>query len=211
MLLAVFAIAAGIAAAPSPTVVTDPQWTKTPSPELASASYPVEATVMGFEGEVEIECRVTAKGRLRDCIATKEEPKGHDFAKAALSLTDRFEMKLPTVGGKPLENVVVRYKVPFRMGETAEPTHEGLQQTVFCYGVIGAAKDADPSRIGLDFPLEILEGWAYAGGQGLNMRDEQIEYLLAQARSAPLSDEVSAKACWRQAEGFQDVEEAGLR
>lgn len=93
-----------------------PAWLQQPSAEEVSAVFPKEALAKGHGGRAVIECQTGLDGVLKDCKVTSEEPAGEGFGAAALQLTPRFLMKLPTEDGKPLA-ITVHIPVEFRISD----------------------------------------------------------------------------------------------
>ncbi len=82
-----------------------------PSPPDFFSVYPVRARRLNVTGTASMRCRVTLKGRVKDCQSLSEDPPGFGFAKAELSLAKYFELPPMTVDGKPVESEIT---VPMR-------------------------------------------------------------------------------------------------
>ncbi|MFL5297351.1 MAG: TonB family protein [Phenylobacterium sp.] len=76
------------------TMVDDPVWAQAAGFDDLARAYPAKGA--GLEGYVAAHCMVERSGgeagALRSCQVIKESPEGHDFGKAALSLTSKFRI-----------------------------------------------------------------------------------------------------------------------
>ena len=70
------------------TLLTYPVWAAAPDFNDVARVYPEKAD--GAEGYVVTHCQVMHSGALRNCVVIKETPKLRGFAKAALTLTEKF-------------------------------------------------------------------------------------------------------------------------
>jgi TonB family protein len=66
-------------------------WSGAPTVADFLASYPPKARERKAGGHVLLDCKFTKSGRLSDCLTLSEEPRGLDFARAAVALADRFQ------------------------------------------------------------------------------------------------------------------------
>lgn len=80
------------------TMLDNPIWIAAASFDDLAAAYPVKAG--GAEGYAVDHCRVQRDGTLGGCQTIKEEPEGHGFSKAALSLAAKFRVA-PQVAQMP--------------------------------------------------------------------------------------------------------------
>ena len=74
-------------------VILDPIWARAPTFEDMAAAWPAEAGELE-SGAAAVRCRLGQTGHLRDCTIAGGGPKGALFGKAALPLTDRFQMRM---------------------------------------------------------------------------------------------------------------------
>ncbi|MGA0601628.1 energy transducer TonB [Caulobacter sp. KR2-114] len=88
-------------------VIGKPHWARLPEGSALAAGYPKAATAAHVDSAlVTLSCAVGLAGRLGSCTVTGEDPSGFDFGKAALALSDDFQVSvwtpegLPTVGGR---------------------------------------------------------------------------------------------------------------
>ena len=88
--------------APTPSVITHPDWAEKPTGEDMERFYPKRAVTEKRGGKALLLCKVTATGSLVGCRAKEEAPEGYGFGEAALSLSKMFRMKPKTVDGKPV-------------------------------------------------------------------------------------------------------------
>jgi TonB family protein len=87
---------------------------------MLADAYPPKAAEEGVEGKAAISCRVTEEGRLSRCELVSEEPAGHGFGEAAVSLAPRFLM---TPSLYTTEERKVRIPITFKLPEE-EPVAE---------------------------------------------------------------------------------------
>ncbi len=144
LLLATLLQAEGIAPAPAPSVITNPDWAGLPSAEVFANLYPKAAIQQNLSGNATIQCMVSAAGALQGCFVVTESPKGVGFGEAALRAAASFKMRPMTKDGAPVEGGTVRIPMRFVLpGETVDPmTGFGL-----CYGITAAAAEKDPANI----------------------------------------------------------------
>ena len=94
-----------------PSVITNPQWIKTPSADDLHGVWPEAAARKGVGGKAVISCTVTTEGLLSDCQVVSESPRGDGFGAAAVLLAARMQMRPKLVDGKPVGDGVVL--IPF--------------------------------------------------------------------------------------------------
>ncbi|HRO04993.1 MAG TPA: TonB family protein, partial [Terricaulis sp.] len=96
---------------PQPAEVTDPRWTR--RPRDLSRFYPARARERGVEGEVLLDCAVSAQGAL-DCAVARETLAGWGFGEAAQRIAAEHRMVPATREGQP---VAARYRMrlPFEL------------------------------------------------------------------------------------------------
>lgn len=99
------------ALAGEPSVLTDLAWTDAPTFDEVAAAYPASARAKGQSGEAILNCTLNAQGRLSVCSTISQTP-GGEFAKAARSLTGRFQG--PTVRADGRGVAGVRAQIAFR-------------------------------------------------------------------------------------------------
>jgi len=92
-----------------------PLWADAPSHAETAAAYPEKAAAEGLGGTATIRCALTEYRRLRACTTLSETPRGYGFAKAARSLSERFELA-PTPDDADLRGVETQYMVTFDPG-----------------------------------------------------------------------------------------------
>lgn len=115
------ALAAASAHSAEPAPLRDPIFQNqrgSGSPGGPGPYYPERAHRLGITGTALIECTLTAKGRLNDCRAIEEQPRGQNFIDAAMLMAKRGWMKAKPaeLDGKPVDGEIVRVLVPFNAG-----------------------------------------------------------------------------------------------
>ena len=94
-------------------VIASPDWTLLPDPALSGALYPAQALEAGVASGVgQVDCRITADGKLGDCALLSEDPAALGFGAAALAATSQLRANLWTRDGQ--RAVGARVVVPLR-------------------------------------------------------------------------------------------------
>ena len=96
---------------PQPAEVTDPRWTR--RPRDLSRFYPARARSAGIEGEVVLDCAVSAQGAL-NCAVARETPAGWGFGEAAQRIAREHRMVPASRAGQPVE-ARYRMRLPFQL------------------------------------------------------------------------------------------------
>lgn len=99
--------------AASPPAITHPDWLKRPSAANMYDVWPAGAYYAHVKGHVVLHCVVNEKGRLKQCVAITDEPKGWGFGGAALEMAGQFQMKPMTADGVPVAGGVVNVPIEF--------------------------------------------------------------------------------------------------
>lgn len=102
-----------------------PVWARAPGFADKAAAWPRGADDL-VEGGATLRCSVSTTGGLRNCQRYNELPKSKGFGAAAMSLADRFELKLTPEELKQVKGGLIN--VPFRFLNPASP--EGLDRKV---------------------------------------------------------------------------------
>jgi len=92
-------------------VIVDPVWAQAPTFEDLIAAWPEKAGDLP-SGTTALRCRLNSDGALRDCVVVGGIPKNGPFGKAALTLVDRFKMKVTPQEGVKYANsdVIVSFQ-----------------------------------------------------------------------------------------------------
>ena len=90
-------------------LVRDPKWRLEPVGEDFSRAYPPKAKT---SGQGDLNCMVTDKGGLTDCIVTDVAPLGAGFGEAILMLAPRYRMEPLGKNGAPVAGRPI--KIPIR-------------------------------------------------------------------------------------------------
>ncbi|MEQ1619726.1 MAG: TonB family protein [Terricaulis sp.] len=77
----------------------------------------MRAYALELEGDVSLDCLVSAEGRL-DCAIVSEDPTGFGFGEAALRISRSFRMALMTLDGVPAAGGRYRMRIPFRFADS---------------------------------------------------------------------------------------------
>lgn len=93
--------------------LTDAKWGAAPSGAELAALFPETARAAHVTGETITVCRITALGRLTDCIVAEETPPGYGFARASIQAVALVRVAPPD-DGRPLEGE--RLRLRFRWG-----------------------------------------------------------------------------------------------
>ena len=88
-----------------------PDWKRVPDAPTVGSVYPARARELNVTGTTTMLCRVTRKGRLKDCRTLSESPQNFGFGAAELALAAYFEMTPKRIDGKPVEAEIT---VPMR-------------------------------------------------------------------------------------------------
>lgn len=97
--------------AAQPPVVTDPHWRR--QPRDLSRYYPPRARAANVEGQVVLDCAVSAQGALA-CAVAQETPEGWGFGAAAERIARDHVMAPAMREGQAVE-ARYRMRVPFRL------------------------------------------------------------------------------------------------
>lgn len=99
-----------------PSVITNPSWVRTPSPE-----YPTVAAANGVtEGQATLRCTALANGALSGCVVVEEMPDGQGFGAATIAAARRARLSPRTVDGAA-EGASVQFTIR-SIAPVGEPT-----------------------------------------------------------------------------------------
>ncbi|WP_165843958.1 energy transducer TonB [Phenylobacterium kunshanense] len=94
-------------------VTTQPEWRRRPTWADIDRAYPRSAKRRGLSGAAIIACRVKKDGLLADCAVAEEHPPREGFGKAAIKVSEAFEMRPQTKNGAPVDGGTVRIPIRF--------------------------------------------------------------------------------------------------
>ncbi len=129
-------------AAHTVTMLSKPVWAAAPGFDDVAHAYPVKAA--GAEGYVVAHCQVMPAGDLKRCVSVKETPDGVGFAKAALTLTDKFKV-VPELSTTP-DRAELWVDIPIRLPLPDAQADRTVTQPTWLKGVETAAAPAFPAR-----------------------------------------------------------------
>lgn len=100
-------------APPTPQVLTGVTWLEQPNARDYARYYPERALERGQEGRVQLDCLVSADGRIA-CTVTSEDPQGWGFGDASLRVARHFRLAPATVDGRPTSGGRIRRTIVWR-------------------------------------------------------------------------------------------------
>jgi TonB family protein len=72
--------------------IDNPQWSRSPSEYTVNRAAVAPAGVVGLSGAVRMTCRAAKDGKLADCAADEELPKGLGYGAAAVKLAEHYRL-----------------------------------------------------------------------------------------------------------------------
>lgn len=126
--------------------LSHPRWLSAPSFADVTAAYPKEGG--GLDGYVALTCNVVRySGRLGRCVIRMEDPSDHGFAKAALSLTGKFQTIVPDKEQKKALAIWTGLRVRFPAPSAAGSANRRIENPA-------VLTDADPTAVANLYPAE---------------------------------------------------------
>jgi protein TonB len=101
-------------APPTPSVLTGITWLESPNARDYVRFYPPRALERGQEARVQLDCIVSADGRI-SCSVTAEEPSGWGFGEASLRVARQFRVAPATQDGRPTSGGRLRKTIVWRL------------------------------------------------------------------------------------------------
>jgi TonB family protein len=123
------------------TMLSKPVWAAAPGFDDVARAYPAKGA--GAEGYAVAHCQVVAGGDLKRCVVVKETPSDVGFAKAALTLTDRFKV-VPELSTPPTR-AELWVDIPIRLPPPDAQTDRTIQAPHWLTD-IGAAPTVFPAQ-----------------------------------------------------------------
>ena len=103
-------------------VITQPNWVRKPDGDDIVASYPPYAMQKGRNGRAVMKCRVTFDGKLTDCSILAEFPQNMGFGKAALTLSNRFQMSPSAADGQSVDGAEITIPIGWSLNRPSNTT-----------------------------------------------------------------------------------------
>jgi len=97
------------------SILTNPSLVTAPTARQFAAAYPPAARATSVSGRAVMQCDVSIKGLLRNCVVVEETPAGFGFGQAALGLAPKFRMNPMTIDGKPTDTGHIRIPLEFKV------------------------------------------------------------------------------------------------
>jgi hypothetical protein len=119
------------------TMMNHPVWVKAPTFDDLAKAYPARGD--GIEGYAVAHCEVARTGVVKNCIASKELPGGHGFAKAAVTLGEQFRVSPQAMSYAP-HGAPVEVDIPIRMPPPAMLADRTVNAPTWLAGVDPAAQ-----------------------------------------------------------------------
>lgn len=146
---AAMVVSGGLLAGCAPVVI-DPTWASLPDPYAQGENFPLFASMVGLEADVQLRCVAQPDGRLGNCRVTKATPAGLGFEEAALSQTGDYLLNPRQVDGNPAKGSVA-FTVRFRLDDEElpppwtgpDPTPEQLEAA---RAVLSVAEEMFPDK-----------------------------------------------------------------
>jgi periplasmic protein TonB len=95
-------------------MITNPTWIRRPTEQELIDFYPESAFFRGIEGQVQLDCLVSANGRL-SCTVIEETPTGKGFGRAALDAARLFKIAPQLKDGRASEGGRISIPINFHM------------------------------------------------------------------------------------------------
>jgi TonB family protein len=112
----------------TPVEVVDPQWIRTPDPNMAGKLFPEEAAKAGYKtGVATLVCEIAHGGALINCQVKSEAPENLGFGRAALAIAAVMVMNPWTPQGVPVDGAHIRLPIRVNLKDES-PTPRPAQQ-----------------------------------------------------------------------------------
>ena len=123
----VLVTAAAVATTPTPSLLSDPPWVRTPPLNWSSPDsvYPTAAGARHLPGRATLRCHVDDRGQLFGCKVISETPVGMGFGTAAIRFQPDYRLRTLAADGLPVRGRMVDVTVEFTPRDWARIVGEG--------------------------------------------------------------------------------------
>lgn len=210
MILAVLAALAPVGSklpstppAPPPAYIDRPVYEQEPGFDDFDRTFPERAYKEGVTLKGDIDCKVTAEGRMVGCTVNTTGPQGYGFEAAALEVAKTLKLAPLDGDGAPVAGRRSRYWLryePPALGSTADPRY---RQVAACTGLALARAEAGPdteaTRTAATGWLNLYLNLALNAGLSPAQANQNLDKLRLEAEARIAAGKVAAgedDRCW---------------